>query len=105
MLFAIFYALAVLYRRNAARHARYIISTALVLITPSLGRVAGYWFAVTEYPAFLGTFLLIDLIVIALIVFDRRHDDQRASNYRPYATVLALFLLFHVGWLALGHPT
>jgi len=42
--FSVFYVLAVIYRRNIALHMRYIICTALVLITPSLARVMGYWF-------------------------------------------------------------
>jgi hypothetical protein len=101
VLFSAFYALAVLHRRSIAPHMRYMILTGLVLITPSLGRVLGYWFDVAEYPAFLVTFVLVDAILIALVAIDWRRLDCR----RPYLVGLVLSLLFHLTWLALGHPT
>ncbi|MBS1528515.1 MAG: hypothetical protein JST19_22905, partial [Bacteroidetes bacterium] len=50
--FSVFYLLAIVHKRNIALHMRYIICSALVLITPSLARVLGYWFDVTQLKSY-----------------------------------------------------
>ena len=47
LLFSVFYLLAIIHKRRAPVHMRYIIGNALVLLTPSLARVTGYWFNYT----------------------------------------------------------
>jgi hypothetical protein len=99
LLFAIFYSLAVAWRRRIALHMRYMIATGLVLITPSLARVTGYWFDVNEYPSFVLSFVVIDALLLVLLWL-----DQREAAPLSYAPILALFLVFQFSWFAIGHP-
>jgi hypothetical protein len=99
LLFAIFYSLAVAWRKRVALHMRYMIATGLVLITPSLARVTGYWFGVPQFPSFVLTFVVIDALLLVLLWLDRR---EVARLY--YAPILALFLACQLGWIAIGHP-
>lgn len=99
-LFSIFYLLAIIHRHNTALHMRYIICNALVLITPSLARVTGYWFDTRQLNSYCISFLVSDMILVALILFDR----NKKLNPRPYIVTLVLFLVFHVGWYLTGHP-
>lgn len=98
--FSLFYLLAIVNRRNIGLHMRYIICTALVMITPSLARVMGYWFDAGQLKSYITCFILSDLILIALIFYDRKKNRK----YTPYVVALTAFLIFHVGWYLVGHP-
>jgi hypothetical protein len=100
LLFTSFYILAIVHKLNVAFHMRYIICTALILITPSLARVTGFWFDIRQFSSYRISFLVSDFIVIILILFDR----QKKLNYQPYFVALILFLIFHISWYLLGHP-
>jgi hypothetical protein len=101
-LFAAFYCLAIvrIQKRDIAEHMRYMICIALVLLPAGLARTLGYWFDVKQRTAQTICLALIDLCLIALIVFDRR----RHFAARPYGVALALYLIVEVGWFALGRP-
>jgi hypothetical protein len=99
LLFTIFYSLAVAWRKRIALHMRYMIATGLVLITPSLARVTGYWLGVNEYPSFVFSFVVIDALLLVLLWLDRREAAPLS-----YAPILALFLAFQLSWFAIGHP-
>jgi hypothetical protein len=98
--FSFFYLLAIINKRNVALHMRYIICSALVLITPSLARVTGFWFDAEQLYSYILTFLVIDIILIMLIAFDLK----KRTNYRPYVIALVFFLIFQIWWYAIGHP-
>jgi uncharacterized membrane protein YozB (DUF420 family) len=99
-LLAGFYLLAVLHRRNVPVHMRYMIAVALIVAPAGIARVLGYWFEVPRYASGLASNALLDAIVIALILFDRRHH----LNFRPYLLVLPLFVLSHAAFAFLGRP-
>ena len=87
--FSVFYLLAIIYKNTIAFHLRYIICTALVLITPSLARVMGYWFDVGQLYSYITCFILIDLVIIALIIYDLRNRKK----FKPYVISLWFFFL------------
>ena len=93
-LFAGFYLLAIIHRKITALHMRYIIATALVFVEPSQARVAGFWMDVDFMTSLLVSFLLTDLILIALVFFDKR----KQLNYKPYAVALTGFVLYQTIW-------
>ncbi len=98
VLLVIFYVLAIVNRRNVPAHMRYMIAIALIVAPAGIARVLGYWFDVPRYESGLASNALLDVVLIALIVFDRRHH----LNYRPYLLVLPLFVLSHAAFAILA---
>lgn len=99
-LLVFFYGLAILNRRNVQVHMRYMIAVALTVAPAGIARVLGYWFEVPRYESGLASNALLDGVLIALIVFDRRHR----LDYRPYLLVLALFALSHAAFAFIAKP-
>lgn len=99
-LLVIFYVLAVVNRRNVPVHMRFMIAVALIVAPAGIARVLGYWFDVPRYESGLASNALLDAVLIALIVFDRR----KHLNYRPYLLVLPLFVLSHAAYAVLARP-
>ncbi len=97
VLFAAFYILAILHKRNTAFHMRYIIATALVFVEPTLTRAVCYWGNVEFMPSFLFSFLMTDLILIGLIIFDK----VRQMPCKPYVVALTGFLIYHALWYSI----
>jgi hypothetical protein len=93
-LFGGFYMFAIINKRNTPFHMRYIIATALVFVEPSLTRAAYSWIGMDFLPSLLFSFLLTDLILISLIIFDK----IKHLSYRPYAIALTVFLLYQTIW-------
>ena len=100
ILLVIFYLLAILNRRNIPVHMRYMIAVALIVAPAGIARVLGYWFEVPRYASGLASNALLDAVLIALILFDRRNR----LNSRPYVLALALFVLSHTAFFFLGKP-
>jgi uncharacterized membrane protein len=99
-LLVFFYLLAILNRRNVAVHMRYMIAVALIVAPAGIARVLGYWFEVPRYASGLASNALLDAVLIALILFDRR----KHLNYRPYMLALALFVLSHAAFAVIARP-
>jgi uncharacterized membrane protein len=100
LLLVFFYLLAILNRHNVPVHMRYMIAVALIVAPAGIARVLGYWFAVPRYASGLASNALLDAVLLALILFDRRNR----LNFRPYLLVLPLFVLSHVAFAFLGMP-
>ena len=101
--FTLFYSLGVINRKNTFKHMRYIIGTALVLISPTLGRVLYEYFGITgPHPLYLSTALAAIFLIIDII---------KKQNWVPYTIVLIGFLLavliynarFSDAWLTFGN--
>jgi hypothetical protein len=87
--FAICYGLAILNRRDTPVHSRFMVATALTLIDPVVIRLM-FWIAPAatwNYQWF--TFALTDLVLVALILVDRKEPRVRWV----YAFLLGLFVL------------
>jgi hypothetical protein len=102
VLLAAVYGLAVasIWRRDAGAHMRYMICLALVLLPAGLARTLGYWFGVRQYLSQTVCLSVIDLSLVALIMFDRRHRMPA----QPYIVALVSYAVIEVGWIALGRP-
>ncbi len=76
-LFAISFALAMIYRRKAEIHARFMICTGLTLIDPVFARLF-YWIhpASAQYHQWL-TYGLTDILFLLLIIAERRNRSGR----------------------------
>jgi hypothetical protein len=106
LVFAAFYALAIYYRREAGRHARWMISTVFPLFTPITDRLIGaHWPSLAALaPRIDGSpilpvfgFALADAILLGLAAWDWR-ANRRADVFAPALAVLALY---HVSVLTL----
>jgi len=106
LVFAAFYALAIYYRRDAGRHARWLISTVFPLFTPITDRLIGaHWPSLAALaPRIDGSpilpvfgFALADLILLGLVAWDWR-ANRRADVFAP---ALAALVLYHVSVLTL----
>ena len=91
--FAIFWALAMIYRKNSASHMRYMIATGVVAIGPGVGR--GLISAGVEFPTAL---TITDLIDLAIVGFLLGFDIYRKKNYKPFLVVFIVFLIGAFLW-------
>lgn len=86
--------------RNVAAHMRYMICIALVVLPAGLARTLGYWFNFRQSSSQTLSLALIDVLLVALIVFDKR--NARASQ--PYVMTLMAYLVIEAMWFSLGRP-
>jgi len=90
-IFLIAYGLAITFRHTPARHARYMICTALTMIDPAVARLP------IEIPSLpfsyqVVTFAMTDLILIVLIILERKKTNGR----EVFPIMLGVFLFFQV---------
>jgi hypothetical protein len=115
--FVVLYGLAMFYRRNPQRHARYMIATLLPFLTPVTDRLIGRFAPsiVSMVPTIGGApvlgvvgFLIADAMLVALAIWDWRVN--RRTDVFPIA--LAVLAGFHISvmtfydlpfWIAFGN--
>lgn len=88
--FVIFYVLAIKNARNMAVHSRYIAGTALAVVPAALTRFL-YFLNINPMVSEFSALLIINLLVIGLIMFDKRKGI--VVKGKPYQVILA-FQLF-----------
>lgn len=91
VIFLIAYGLAIANRHMPARHARYMICTALTMIDPAVARIP------LDLPSLpfsyqVLTFGLTDFILIILIIMERHQNQGR----EVFPLMLAVFLVFQI---------
>ena len=87
--FAVAWSLAIAHRREPLVHARYMLCTALALVDPIVARIANNHLGVDIPWSQVVTFGLVDAILVALILWDRRHR----TGSQVFAGMLALFVV------------
>jgi hypothetical protein len=115
--FIVLYGLAIYFRRNPQRHARYMMATLFPFVTPVTDRLIGRFAPslIEMVPAIGGSpvvgvvgFLLVDAILVALIAWDWSVNDR--TDVFPVA--LAVLVAFHLSvltfyrlpfWIAFGN--
>lgn len=84
--FIILYTLAIVYRKHTFYHMRFMIGTALLMITPTLGRVFyAYFAAEIMYEMYLS---------IAIAAFLLISDISKKQDWKPYAIVTGTLSFF-----------
>ncbi|HEX7847547.1 MAG TPA: hypothetical protein VF476_17225 [Chitinophagaceae bacterium] len=92
--FALFYFLAIYYKRQPHLHMRFMCSTAFPLIGPGLARIfTSYLEFDREYAA--STVRIITVLIAAAITIS---DSVRTKRISPFALVLGLMLLHAILW-------
>ena len=104
--FALFYALAIWFRRDAQVHARWMVCTVFAIVTPVTDRLIGAHFQslIAFMPRIDGSpilpaagFLLTDALLVALTVWDWRANRR----FGVFPAALAVLLVYHAGTLTL----
>ena len=94
--FAIFWALAMIYRKDPSSHMRYMIATGILAIGPGVGRGL-----INSFNIDFGNALTItDSIGLAIVGFLLGYDIYRKKNYKPFLVVFIVFLIGALLWLA-----
>ncbi len=92
--FAIFWALAMLYRKQPASHMRYMIATGILAIGPGAGRGL-----INSFGVDFGIALTItDLITLAIVGILLGYDIYKKKNYKPFLVVFIVFLVGALLW-------
>jgi uncharacterized membrane protein YozB (DUF420 family) len=92
--FAIFWALAMLYRKDPASHMRYMIATGMLAIGPGVGRGL-----INSFSLDFGMALTItDALDLAIVGFLLGYDIYRKKNYKPFLVVFIVFLIGAFLW-------
>ena len=84
-----FYLLAIHYRRNIAKHMRYMIAGALVLLGPTIGRIGPILFGWSGLLTQNIQYGIIYSILIGLLIY----DAKKLRINRPYILAAVLFML------------
>jgi len=89
--FVVFYLLAILNKRETAKHMRYMICTGIVIGGPGLGRIFMTWMHMDIFAA-IGLITLITLLVfVGLIIYDRIRKKQFRIN--PFMISFIIWLI------------
>ena len=92
--FAIFWALAMIYRKDSSSHMRYMIATGILAIGPGIGRGL-----INSFDVSFGNALTItDLIALAIVGFLLGNDIYRKKNYKPFLVVFIVLLIGAILW-------
>jgi hypothetical protein len=89
--FVVFYLLAILNKRETAKHMRYMICTGIVIGGPGLGRIFMTWMNMDIFAA-IGLMTLITLLVfVGLFIYDRVKKNKFRLN--PFSIALIIWLI------------
>jgi hypothetical protein len=91
--FALFWALAMFYRKDSASHMRYMIATGILAIGPGVGR--GLIASGVEFPTALTITDVADLVIVGFLL---GFDIYKKKNYKPFLVVFIVFLIGAILW-------
>jgi hypothetical protein len=95
-IFGLFFALAMINRRNPNVHARYMIGTALLIIPAGIGR-AFIIFGGLPFPVGIHISYFISTALALLLLF---HDFRKSVAIKPAITVLIFLVISHICYAA-----
>lgn len=93
--FATFYTLAILHKKQSNIHMRYMIGTALLMIGPGLGRGLITYGNIPFEAGVSYSDEFVLLIALALLLYDL----FKKKNIKPYLTIFLVLLVSHIFWL------
>jgi len=88
----IFYSLAIYHRKKLSKHMRYMIGTAIVFLSPTLGRIGPFLLGLSDGVTQNILYGIIDLILIGLILYDKKNGKK----YQPYLVILAVWIVHQI---------
>ena len=88
-LLATFYVLAIYYKKKTAKHMRYMIASALVLMGPTFGRIGPNLLGWSELSTQNVEYGIIYTILIILILYDLKNKRK----FQPYLIAIVGFVI------------
>jgi hypothetical protein len=106
MVFAIFYSLAIWHRKQSAKHARYMLATALILLGPTIDRIVAINLGIKSIAGvstYFVSMLLIDFILCLLLYIDFKNKRETKTLVHCLLIFIASQLAFYIlptfdGW-------
>ena len=92
--FFVLYLLAIINKNRTPYHMRYMVATSLAIVGAGMRRLLLHDFGMTSAHAVLYGFLIPDLILVGLIVYDR----IKGNNSRAYIIALIILVVSHYGY-------
>jgi hypothetical protein len=93
-MFGLFFALAMINRKDSAVHMRYMIATSLLMIGPGLGR-ALIIFGGIPFPVTVALVYFIAEIIAILFLLN---DIRKGSSFKPFLTITIVLIVNHLCW-------
>ena len=93
-IFGLFFALAMINRKDSAVHMRYMIATSLLMIGPGVGR-ALIIFGGIPFPIAVS---IVYYISEALAVLFLLNDIRKRNNFKPFLTITIVLIINHLCW-------
>jgi hypothetical protein len=92
LLFGLFFTLAMINRHKPNVHARYMIGTALLTISPGLSRALIILGGIPFPIAIHISYSVVDILALLLLF----HDFRKGVNIKPALTIVLFFVIKHV---------
>jgi len=93
-IFGLFFALAMINRKDSSVHMRYMIGTSLLMIGPGLGR-ALIIFGGVPFPVSVSIVYYVSEILAILFLIN---DVRKGNNIKPFLTITIILILNHLCW-------
>lgn len=92
----IFYSLAVAHRKRIVAHASYMFAAILTLLGPTVDRILIPMYINYNLPVnfFIATFILIDVLLVALLFYQRKQSLSARATFTALIIYLAGQLVF-----------
>ena len=101
--FALFYLLALKYKKNVRVHARYMVGTGLMLLSSALWRIFNRWFNLDIGSSFEYALFITLFVILALIIYDRLKGIRIKDN--PFTLIAIIHLVTNVLSISFPHTT
>jgi hypothetical protein len=99
--FTIFYILAIFYRKDVATHMRYMISTAVLVMSAGLLRLIMVYLGLDFVGSFYVSIVVMALIFVFLIYYDFR--NKKLSKNKTFLNALVIFSIPNLLLLVVPH--
>lgn len=92
--FVTLYLLAIYHKKFAPYHMRYMIATSMAIVGAAVRRIFTKLLGMSGPDAFLYTFILTDVVFVALIMYDIRYK----KDWKPYFISLVIILISQIAY-------
>jgi len=97
--FSVLYLLAIINKHRTPYHMRYMIATSLAIVGAGMRRALAHVFGMGGADAVLYGFLVPDLLLVGLIVYDK----IKGNNSRAYIIAFVILAVSHIGFYIIPH--